>query len=367
MFQPRTLLTLAACTLTLAACHRQPMLTTPASDEAAYAELYPDRLRDVRARFEEDEAKARKSFDALRTLPKDTPASDADEIEELVKRADAAGRSQHYVDEALRQEEVRTVVWDGKGAIRRRIAGSVAYAGKELAKKKGQEKENQCLTDEDINSLSNTAATGTDRAVERQLEGRLRERNPAQRYLHAHSDLVGPQRLASLERQVDLLSRASYVAHVRLELYRQQLEALLEQEKAVRTTLDRDEAEGRAALESTDLSKSERLSLEEQITKDEVARGALAAEVTASKTAEKDLETRAATLKDEYQALLTGLVNELEQKRANAPPAPAAPAPKKDAPKSEPKKEAPKDEAPEGTPPESAPPAGDESSPSTPT
>ena len=366
MIQPRTLLALAACTLTLAACHRQPMLTTPASEEAAYAELYPDRLRDVRARFEEDEAKARKSFDALRTLPKDTPASDADEIEELVKRADAAGRSQHYVDEALRQEEVRTVVWDGKGAIRRRIAGSVAYAGKELAKKKGQEKENQCLTDEDINNLSNTAATGTDRAVERQLEGRLRERNPAQRYLHAHSDLVGPQRLASLERQVDLLSRASYVAHVRLELYRQQLDTLLEQERAVRTTLDRDEAEGRGALESTELSKSERVSLEEQITKDEVARGALDAEVNASKSAAKDLETRAAALKDEYQALLTALINELEQKRASAPPAPVAPAPKKNAPKSEPKEDQPKIDAPASDPPESAP-AGDGSSPSTPT
>jgi hypothetical protein len=319
-----TLLLLAGAAITASACHHKPALTTPESDQAAYAALYPERLRDTRERFAEDEAEARKSFDALRALPSSVPAANADELEQLVRRADAAGRSQHYVDEALRQEEVNELMRDGKGAIRRRIAGSVAASAKELAK--DTEERKACLKDEDVNALAGSAASATDRSVDRQLESRLRARNPAHQYLRAHADEVGEQRVPTLERQIDRLSRASFVSNVRLALYRVQIEELLDQQKAVRATLERDEAEGRAALGSEGLSKSHRLAIEEQVARDEAARIALDAEVAASQAAGAELETKSEALRNDYQAMIDVMLGELARKQASPEPVPAAPA-----------------------------------------
>lgn len=320
-----TLLLLAAA-ISATACQRTPRLTTPESDHAAYAALYPERLQSARTRFAEDEAEARESFDALRALPSGADAQSADELEQLVRRADAAGRSQHYVDEALRQEEVDALMHENKGAIRRRVAGSVAATAKELSKKE----EKACLVEEDVNALAGSAASGTDRAVSRQLESRLRARNPAQQYLRAHADELGEQRVALLARQVDDLARVSFLSNVRLALHRIELDDLLDQQQAVRSTLARDEAEGRAALATEGLSRSHRLALEDQVARDEAARGALENEVAASQAAQDDLEARAEALRKDYQAMIDVMLGELARKSASAGPAsgssPTAPA-----------------------------------------
>jgi hypothetical protein len=312
-----------------AACHhRQPVPTTPATEQVDYAAAYPERLHAVRDNFSAAEAEARQRFARLRELPSLASADSADEVAELARRADAAGRSQPYVDETLHQEDVAAVMNDGKGAIRRRVAGSVASSAKEMAKEK------ECLKEEDVNALAGAAASGTDRAVGRQLEGRLRSHNPAHAYLRAHGDELGEQKLPALTRQADALSRTSFLSHVRLALYRLELDDLLDQQKAVRTTLERDAAEGHAALGSDTLSKSHRLALEEQVASDEAARQALDGEIAASEQARQDMQTRADALQRDYQTLLDGLLAELERKAAtpaaNRAPSPAgnpAPAP----------------------------------------
>jgi hypothetical protein len=317
MMGPRlTSILLAVGALSGLACHRQPALTTPASDQNVYAARYPERLRELRSRFAADAEKTLDSFDALRALPASVPPSNADELEQVVRRADAGGRSQPYVDEALRQEDIDALMNENRSAIRRRVAGSVAFAAKEK----------ECIK-EDIDAFAGTAATATDRAVDRQLEERLRARNPAHRYLQMHADELGEQRVNALERPVDTLTRASFVANVRLALYRLELADLLDQEKAVRTTLERDEADSRASLESAGLSKSYRLAVEEQIAKDEAARLALPTEVAASRAAEQDMEARAEALQKDYQSLLESLLAEIEERKAKAAAAPAKPAP----------------------------------------
>jgi hypothetical protein len=177
-----------------------------------------------------------------------------------------------------------------------------------------------------VNALAGSAASATDRSVDRQLESRLRARNPAHQYLRAHADEVGEQRVPTLERQIDRLSRASFVSNVRLALYRVQIEELLDQQKAVRATLERDEAEGRAALGSEGLSKSHRLAIEEQVARDEAARIALDAEVAASQAAGAELETKSEALRNDYQAMIDVMLGELARKQASPEPVPAAPA-----------------------------------------
>lgn len=317
MMGPRlTSMLLAMGALSSLACHRQPALTTPASDQNVYAARYPERLRELRSRFAEDAEKTVDSFDALRSLPTSVPTSNADELEQVVRRADAAGRSQPYVDEALRQEDVDALMTENRSAIRRRVAGSVAFAAKEK----------ECVK-EDIDAFAGTAATATDRAVDRQLEDRLRAHNPAWRYLQMHADELGEQRVNALERPIDTLTRASFVANVRLALYRRELGDLLDQEKAVRTTLERDEADSRASLESDGLSRSYRLAVEDQIAKDEAARLALPTEVAASRAAEKDMEARAEALQHDYQSLVDSILAKLDERQAEAATAPAKPTP----------------------------------------
>jgi hypothetical protein len=316
MIAPRfAVLSLALAALGNVGCHRQPVLTTPASEQPVYAADYVERMRSVRARFAADEDATRKSFEGLRALPTSAPASNADELEQLVRKADAAGRSQPYVDEALRQEDIDALMKENRSAIRRRVAGSVAFAAKEK----------ECVK-EDIDAFAGTAASATDRAVDRQLEERLRAQSPAQSYLKMHADEFGEARVNALERQLDRLTRASFVANVRLSLYRFELDDLLDREKAVRATLERDEAEGRATLGEASLSKSQRLAVEDQVAKDEATRLAIPAEVTASKGAQEDMAARADALQKDYQALVDSLLAELERRKLEAPTKPAKPA-----------------------------------------
>jgi hypothetical protein len=321
MLTPRLRSLALVLSLLSAACHhRQTVPTTPAPEHVDYAAAYPARLHAVRDDFAAAEAEARKSFGGLRSLPSLASAESADEVAELARRADAAGRSQPYVDEALHQEDVAAVMNDGKGAIRRRVGGSVASLGKELAKEK------ECLKEEDVNALAGAAAAATDRSVGRQLEARLRAQSSAHAYLRAHADELGEQKVPALARQADAVSRASFISQVRLALYRLELDDLLDQQKAVRGTLERDAAEGHAELASDTLSKSHRLAVEEQVARDKAARQALDGEIEASTAARQDLEARASALEQDYRALLEAVLAELKNKAASPAPA-AGPAP----------------------------------------
>jgi hypothetical protein len=304
-----------------AACHhRQPVPTTPAPEQIDYAAAYPGRLHSVRDNFTAAEAEARRSFAGLRSLPSLASRESADEVAELVRRADAAGRSQPYVDEALHQEDIAAVMNDGQGAIRRRVGRSVASFAKERTKEK------ECLKEEDLDALAGAASAATDRSVGRQLEARLRAQSSAHAYLRAHADELGEQKVPALARQADAVSRASFISYVRLALYRLELDDLLDQQKAVRTTLERDAAEGRGALASDTLSKSHRLAVEEQVAKDEAARQALDGEIDASERARQDMEGRESALQQEYRAVLDAVLGELQNAQA-APARPNGPAP----------------------------------------
>jgi hypothetical protein len=321
MLSPRLRSLALVLTVSTAGCHhRQTVPTTPAPEQVDYAAAYPGRLHAVRDNFAAAEAEARGSFAGLRSLPSLASRESADEVAELVRRADAAGRSQPYVDEALHQEDVNAVMSDDKGAIRRRVGRSVASLGKELAKEK------ECLKQEDVDALAGAAAAATDRSVSRQLGARQRAHNSAHAYLRARADDLGEQKVPALERQADAVSRASFISHVRLALYRLELDDLLEQQKAVRTTLDRDAADGHAVLATDALSKSHRLAVEQRVAEDEAARQALDGEIEASERARQDMEVRAGALQQDYRAVLDAVLAELQRKQA-APAPPGGPAP----------------------------------------
>lgn len=305
----------AFCLIALAgACNKQPALGTPSSDQTAFAEEYPSRLAEARTRFATSEENARKAFPEIRALPSKLSGGDPSVAAEVVRQADAAGRSSYYVDEALNQEGTARFFAEERGEIRGRIAGSVASAAKEQ----------ECVK-EKADELGGTAAAAAERAVQRELEERLHERGEATRYIDAQREALGERNVAALEKRADAISWTSYLTYVRLDLYRSELEELVAQESNVKTTLERSEREGKAAIDSGKLSKARRAAVEQRVASHAKARAAADKELPLAKQELDSMDDELDALKRDYEAVIQGVIAELEQKAAgktaSAPPA----------------------------------------------
>ncbi|HEU4577996.1 MAG TPA: hypothetical protein VFS67_07065 [Polyangiaceae bacterium] len=290
-----------------AACRPEPPVTAPSGEQSVFAEAYPERLAQVRAAFNEQEKRAQGSLAALRTPPSGLKESERPIARALYERADRAGRSGYYADEALHQEALDELFEDGRAGLRRRVAGSVAYAVKQ--KKCGE----QDCSEELANELGNAAAYAADRSLDRQQEQRLDAHSEAAHYLEAHTQELGARTLDALSKQSRALTRASFIAHVRLELYRRELASLLEEEQSARATLERDEAETRAALARSDLPKTQKPVLERRLTDLGARRAELDKELPLAKTASEDASAHIEALQKDYQAALSALLAALDQ------------------------------------------------------
>lgn len=300
--------------LASAACHPQPVATA-SGEQSVFAAAYPARLNALRDAFYDEEKRVRDVLPALRTPPAGLRGDERPLARTLFQRADVAGRSSYYSDEALRQEAFDHLFEDGRGGLRRRVAGAVAYTVKQ--KKCGE----QDCGDELANELGNAAGYAADRAIERQAEQTLAAHNDASRYLETHSSKFGERNLDGLNKHARILSRVSFVTHVRLELYRRELDSLLQERSRVSGALERDESEARAALTQTDLSKTQRTSLERQLDEAQAGRAALSKELPLAQSALDDMQGRIETLHEDYDATLAALLAALDQPAAATPPA----------------------------------------------
>jgi hypothetical protein len=299
------------------ACRPEPAVTAPSGDQSVFAEAYPARLAQVRAAFNEQEKRAQGNLVGLRTPPPGLKDSERPIAKALYERADRAGRSGYYADEAVHQEALDELFEDGRAGLRRRVAGSVAYTVKQ--KKCGE----QDCTEEFASELGNAAAYAADRALERQQEQRLDAHNDAAHYLDAHAPELGARSLDALAKQSRTLTRTSFIAYVRLELYRRELASLLEQEQNARATLDRDEAETKAALARSDLPKTQKPVLEHRLADLGARRAELDKELPLAKQASDDAAAHIEALQKDYQAALSALLAALDQPAAVATPATA--------------------------------------------
>jgi len=284
-----------------------------------FAEAYPARLGELRGAFAEQEKRARGNLPALQAVPAGLRDNERALAKELFERADRSGRSGYYADEAVRQEELDQLFEEGRPGLRRRVAGSVSYSVKQ--KKCG---ELDC-SEELATELGNTAAYAADRALDRQQEQRLDAHSEAAHYLDAHSAELGARNLDALAKHSRTITRTSFIAFVRLELYRRELERLLEEEASASATLERQESEDRAALAQSGLGKAQKTALEHRLADTSARRAELAKEAPLAKTARDDMAPRIEALQKDYQAALTALLAALDQPAAPASsPSPAA-------------------------------------------
>ncbi len=299
-----TLVLCGFCLLTSLACSKQPPpLTAPSGEQPSYAEQYPTRLNTLRTRFAADEAKVEGALPQLEPGAQKLGNADPTTVKQLFELADTEGKSSAYADQALEAETVARFWDEEKSPLHQKIGGAVSYAGKQ------KECSKECGDD-----LGGVAAGASDRAVEKQLEERQQRLGEVHRFVEEHEDELGKPNVDAAEKQANAIAELSHLTHVRLELYRRELEGSLSEASDVRSTLERAEKESNSVLADTKASKGRRALAEKRKASATAARAALDAEVDQAKAALKDMEQREQKLAADYAKAFDSLSAALEQR-----------------------------------------------------
>lgn len=269
---------------------QQEPLTVSAAGEPGYAERYPAELIASRERAAEYEKVVRETIDALPGYPDELQDADPELVLEIGTAADAAGRSRDYAERFAESERIDRFFNEEKDKLGQQVAGSVRYA----AKQKG-------ASDEILQATGGAAVHGLDRAITKQLEERMRARNHAHRLLEEHAETLGKPNVETLEKQVDSISRASYLLRVGLVELKRDLEARVEEGERVRETLDRVVEESRARSADASRSERERALQEQRLQAAQSARARLDTELEDAKRAIPELDQRIEQLTKDYE------------------------------------------------------------------
>ncbi len=294
------------CLALALACSRQSQPVTQASGEhPAYAEHYPARLTELRSRFAKDEARVRAALPELPAATQKLEKSDPATLAELLELASAEGKSSAFASQALEAETV-TRFWDEeRQQLHQKIAGAVVYAGKQKSCAK------ECSDD-----LGGVAAFASDRAVDKQLEERQQRLGEIHRFVEDHEEQLTKAHADTAEKQANVIARLSHLTYVRLELYRRELEASLDEAGAVRTTLDRTQRESDAVLADPKTPKARRAVAEKRKASAFAARAAVDTEVEQGQKALDDMALRQNKLAADYEKAFDALIDGLEAKAA---------------------------------------------------
>lgn len=289
---------------TLAACSKQPQpLTAPSGEKPSYAEQYPAHLSSLRSRFAADEAKVNAALPQLEPAAQKLEKSDPATLKQLFELADDEGKSMAYADQALEAETVSRFWDEEKQPLHQKIGGAVSYAGKQ------KECSKECGDD-----LGGVAAGASDRAVEKQLEERQQRQGELHRFVEDHEDELTKPNLDPAEKQANAVAQLSHIVHVRLELYRRELEGNISVASDVRSTLERVEKESDAIIADGKASKGKKALAEKRKQSAASARGALDAEVQQAKQELQSMEQREKKLAADYDKAFDALTDGLEKK-----------------------------------------------------
>ncbi len=269
----------------------------PSGEQAGFAERYPTRLNGVRTHFASDENQARATLGEFKGYPDALKNPDWNAVHTVVEQADSTGKSGAYTESALEGETVARFFDEEKDGLRQKVGGSVSYVS---TQKKCEE------------DLGGTAVAAMERGVDKQLEERLRAHSEAHRYIEDHEDELGKPNIETLKKQADRIAHTSNIANVRLELYRREVEALLNEASDVRSTLDRTIQESDATLANASASKSKKAAAQKHKDAAQKARASLDAEVEQDRRGLEEMQQRITTLQNDYRAALDALLADIK-------------------------------------------------------
>jgi hypothetical protein len=291
--------------ISLACTKETPPLTAPSGDHPGYAEQYPGLLTTLRTRFATDEAKVQAALPELQPAAEKLSSADPATLAELFQLADATGKSGAYASSALEAETVSRFMEEEKQPLHQKIAGAVAYAGKQ------KECAKECSDD-----LGGVAAGATDRAVDKQLEERQQRLGELHRFVEDNEEQLGKPNLDNAEKQAGAIAQLAHIAHVRLELYRRELEASLGEASDVKSTLERTVQESDAVLADAKAPKGKKALAEKRKTAASESRAKLDAELEQAQAALKDMEQRQKQIAADYDKAFEALIDSLEARAA---------------------------------------------------
>ncbi|MGC4089184.1 MAG: hypothetical protein QM756_15130 [Polyangiaceae bacterium] len=283
--------------LGVACTQKEAPVAAASGEQSGFAERYPARLNGTRQHFASDENQARTTLGEFKGYPDALKNPDWSAVRTVVEQADSTGKSSAYTEAALESETVARFMDEEKDGLRQKVGGAVSYAS-------GQKK---CPED-----LGGAAISAMERGVDKQLEERLRNHSEAHRYIDDHEDELGKPNVETLKKQTDKIARTSNIAYVRLELYRREVEALLNDASSVRSTLDRTIQESDATLANASASKTKKAAAQRHKTAAQNARTALDAEVEQNQRGLEEMQKRVGTLQNDYRAALDALLADLK-------------------------------------------------------
>lgn len=300
----RSSFSLLIAVMALVACQNQAAPTSASSSgEPAYAERYPATLASMAAEFEQDEAKIGTESEKLTSFPGELREPKWLEVSAVFERADQAGTRADYVAERDDLERVERFYAQSRDKLRQKVAGAANYAAKQKS----------CDVE-----LSGTVAGSLDKAFEKELEERLRSHNPAHRYIEDHEEQLGKKNLETLAKQADTITGLSYLARTKLPRAKEELQALIDEEAAVKRTLELQKMQADRTLDDPNSSKvaRERAAERSQAAADALAR--FDADVERAKTLLSDLEKRSEEALKRYQKAYDLLQTAVEDKADEA-------------------------------------------------
>jgi len=297
----RVFVVAALAAASLSACSSQPTPTfASAAGESSYAERYPANLLALRTEYAADEERARKIMADFPSYPGALTAPNPDAYQGVVVRADAAGKSGAYAEQAAENQSVERFFTDEKDNLNQKVGGAAQYAAKQK----------DCTAD-----VFSPTVGALDHSVDKALEDRLRAHDEAHRFIDDQQDALGKPNLEKLQKQADDISLASYFVHVRTKQLKAELARQVNEASDVKSTLSRSDEQAKAVLTNPGASKPAKATAQTRANSAEAASKQLDSEVDQAKRALSDLDARTEKLEKDYAAALDAL----EKAIANLP------------------------------------------------
>jgi hypothetical protein len=216
-------------------------------------------------------------------------------VQNVVTRADEAGRSAAYVDAHHDFEGTREFFAQEKDEISRKVAGSAQY----VIKKKEC---NQCDVD-----VGPAVSSSLREAVDKQLEKRLRAHNDAHLLIDRYRESLGKANATALEKQADDISNASYATFIRSVELKVRATRLLDEAGQIRKTLDQSIADERAFQAEPGRKDADKKASNERIAKMEDGKVRIEAAIPPLQNLIKEIDQRNQAMSKEYSDALEAL------------------------------------------------------------
>jgi hypothetical protein len=297
----RTILLATLLALPIVACQSsnkvEPQVASSAK-ESNHAETFPDELDSAGSDFKSQQEAARKIFSAYFEYPKKLKDPKGVWVQQIYEKADAAGKSEAYVERMHKVEGVAAFFDVEKDAISQKVAGSANYANKQK----------KCDVD-----VGPSVSSSLKSVVEDRLEKRLRERNEAHVIIERYKDTIPKEDVPILEDQADDIAYASYVVNIELVEDKVKIRKLLSEAEQIPKTADEYIAQEKAFQAEAGRTDAEKKASDARIADMQKQKDMVAQAVGRAKDLDADVEKQLSGVQKEYAEAFKQLKDQLKQ------------------------------------------------------